>query len=122
MSYLSQEDQSWQLRLLYIKDAICTEGYQASQGILGEADTGVIVEANYRGWHDQIIIKALSERFVGNIPLPRLSIEHRDSQENAGLQAIDVFCSGVSEKYENNEVVWHKEFANRIAVEVEYKF
>lgn len=49
-------------------------------------------------------------------------IKHSDSQINPGLQAIDLFCSGVGRKYEKGDCSWYREFAGRIAVEVQYKF
>ena len=52
----------------------------------------------------------------------RVHIRHADSQINAGLQAIDLFCSGVGRKYEKGDCSWYQEFADRIAVEVQYKF
>jgi hypothetical protein len=68
---------------------------------------------------DEAITMALSGRLAKNA---LLSIRHRSSQEDAGLQAIDIFCSGINRKYEHNDLIWYKEFAERIAVEVEYKF
>lgn len=68
---------------------------------------------------DNTIKKAFIKKFIKNA---HLSIKHRDSKQDAGLQAIDLFCSGVSRKYENTDVRWYKEFSDYIAVEVEYKF
>ena len=68
---------------------------------------------------DKIITGVLSNRLAKKACL---SIKHRSSQEEIGLQAIDIFCSGVSEKYERNNLTWYAEFSDRIAVEVEYKF
>ena len=44
------------------------------------------------------------------------------SHEEAGLQAIDIFCGGVWNKYEKSDVTWYAEFSDKIATEVEYKF
>lgn len=68
---------------------------------------------------DKAIVMALSNHLAKNV---RLSIRHRSSQEDMGLQAIDMFCSGISEKYEHGDHAWYKEFSENIAVEVEYKF
>lgn len=68
---------------------------------------------------DQAVIAALSGRLAKNA---LLSIRHCNSHEYAGLQAIDMFCSGMSKKYEYSDLTWYKEFSEKIAVEVEYKF
>lgn len=68
---------------------------------------------------DKAIISAVSERIPEKA---RLTIKHRNSQEDAGLQAIDIFCAGIGRKYEKADLTWYAEFADRIAVEVEYKF
>ena len=51
-----------------------------------------------------------------------LTIRHTYSHEEAGLQAIDMFCGGVWNKYEKSDVTWYAEFSDKIATEVEYKF
>lgn len=68
---------------------------------------------------DQAIMTEMKKR-VGK--KAQLAIRHRDSQGEAGLQAIDIFCSGVSRKYESADESWYREFSDRIAAEVEYKF
>ena len=68
---------------------------------------------------DAAIVSAIRSR------LPRkakITIRHRSSHEEHGLQAIDVFCSGIGRKYEKNDVVWYNEFSEKIAVEVIYKY
>jgi Protein of unknown function (DUF3800) len=68
---------------------------------------------------DKAIIAAVTKRLPKKA---RLTIKHRSSQEDAGLQAVDIFCAGIGKKYEKADLTWYAEFANRIAVEVEYKF
>ena len=68
---------------------------------------------------DKIITSAIGCRMSKNSVL---SIKHRCSQEDLGLQAIDIFCSGIGRKYERADNTWCQKFADRIAVEVEYKF
>lgn len=68
---------------------------------------------------DEAIISAITERFSKKT---RLTIRHRNSQEDAGLQAVDIFCAGIGKKYEKTDLTWYREFADRIAVEIEYKF
>lgn len=68
---------------------------------------------------DEKIIAALSEKLPASA---RLSIRHRSSQEDPGLQAVDLFCWGIRRKYEHAEMEWYQEFSDKIAVEVEYKF
>lgn len=68
---------------------------------------------------DQIVMaeikKQISEKTL-------LTIRHCSSQGDAGLQAVDIFCSGVGRKYEFSDLTWYCEFSDRIAAEVEYKF
>lgn len=68
---------------------------------------------------DQLMKEALPKAIPQNV---RFSIKHRRSQDDGGLQAIDVFCSGINRKYEQGDVTWYQEFSDKIAVEVEYKF
>ena len=49
-------------------------------------------------------------------------IRHRRSHEEPGLQAVDIFCSGIARKYERANLSWYTEFAEKIAAEMEYKF
>ncbi len=49
-----------------------------------------------------------------------LRISHEHSHENAGLQAVDLFCWGVFRKYEHTDLAWYWEYAARIAFETEY--
>ena len=49
-----------------------------------------------------------------------LNIYHQHSYENAGLQAVDLFCWGVFRKYEVGDLDWYREYGGRIAFETEY--
>ena len=68
---------------------------------------------------DQAIAMAVSQWTTQKIPL---NIKHRNSQEDCALQAIDIFCAGIGKKYEHADLTWYKEFSDKIAVEIEYKF
>ncbi|OGT42093.1 MAG: hypothetical protein A3F13_00750 [Gammaproteobacteria bacterium RIFCSPHIGHO2_12_FULL_40_19] len=68
---------------------------------------------------DAAIISAIKSRLRKNV---KITIRHRSSQEELGLQAVDVFCSGIGKKYEKNEMTWYSEFSEKIATEVTYKF
>lgn len=52
-----------------------------------------------------------------NIPL---NIYHERSHENAGLQAVDLFCWGIFRKYEKDETDWYDVYRNMIVFETEY--
>ena len=39
-----------------------------------------------------------------------LNIYHEHSHENAGLQAVDLFCWGVFRKYEHGDLDWYREY------------
>lgn len=52
-----------------------------------------------------------------NIPL---NIYHEHSYENAGLQAVDLFCWGIFRKYETGESEWYNIYRDMIKYETEY--
>lgn len=57
------------------------------------------------------------------IPKERqLSIQHRRSDIDPGLQIADLFSWGIYRKYQNNDLEWYEVFQNRIALEMEFKF
>jgi len=49
-----------------------------------------------------------------------LNIYHERSHQNAGLQAVDLFCWGVFRKYERNDLEWYRIFRSKIIFETEY--
>ena len=49
-----------------------------------------------------------------------LNIYHERSHENAGLQAVDLFCWGIFRKYERNDHEWYRVFRSKITYETEY--
>lgn len=49
-----------------------------------------------------------------------LTIHHEHSHQNAGLQAVDLFCWGIFRKYERGDQEWYREYSGRIAFETEY--
>ncbi len=68
---------------------------------------------------DKAIMVEIKKRVPKKTPL---TITHRSSHGAAGLQAVDIFCYGIWRKYEFSDFAWYKEFSDRIAVEVKYKF
>ncbi len=52
-----------------------------------------------------------------NVPL---YITHELSQDNVGLQAVDLFCWGLYRKYEKNDTAWYDIFRKAIRFEDEY--
>lgn len=63
------------------------------------------------------ILRQLEGRINPNVPL---DIYHWDSKENKGLQAIDLFCWGIFQKYERNKLEWYDTFKGKIAFETKY--
>jgi hypothetical protein len=49
-----------------------------------------------------------------------LSVEHLNSKESTGLQAVDLFCWGIARKYEHNDLQWYNVFRHKIVYETEY--
>jgi hypothetical protein len=52
-----------------------------------------------------------------NIPL---NIYHEPSDENPGLQAVDLFCWGIFRKYEMDDTEWYNAYKRMIVFETEY--
>ena len=52
-----------------------------------------------------------------NVPL---NIHHNLSHDEAGLQAVDLFCWGIFRKYELNDIKWYEVFDSKIQFEEEY--
>ena len=46
--------------------------------------------------------------------------EHLNSHENAGLQAVDLFCWGIFRKYEIGDCDWYRTYSSKIRYETEY--
>jgi hypothetical protein len=49
-----------------------------------------------------------------------LNIYHESSQDNPGLQAVDLFSWGIFRKYESQDLEWYRNFSGKIAFETEY--
>jgi len=69
--------------------------------------------ADFNGY----VLRQLEGRINPKVPL---DIHHWDSKENAGLQAVDLFCWGVFQKYERNRMEWYSIFQEKIAFETRY--
>ena len=50
-----------------------------------------------------------------------LNIFHELSHNNAGLQAVDLFCHGVLRKHTLSEVGWYSTFSDKIIEEIRWK-
>jgi len=48
----------------------------------------------------------------------QFSIGHEESHNNAGLQAVDLFCAGFSRKYAYDDKSWYDLFKDKIRVEI----
>ena len=50
-------------------------------------------------------------------PHNKLDIYHSESQDDKAIQAVDLFCHGLFEKYEYKEMSWYQLFSNKIICE-----
>ena len=50
----------------------------------------------------------------------RLDISHESSQDNHGLQAVDLFCWGIARKYHHEDLEWYLLYKEKIAFETVY--
>lgn len=63
----------------------------------------------------------LQTHIEGLLPLNTgFNVEHLVSHEDAGLQAVDLFCWGIGRKYECGDTEWYQCFQDKIAFETEY--
>lgn len=49
-----------------------------------------------------------------------LNIYHAPSEENAGVQAVDLFCWGIFRKYERQDLEWYRVFQGKVRFETLY--
>lgn len=66
---------------------------------------------------NQYVANQLEALLPLNIPL---NIYHESSHENAGLQAVDLFCWGIFRKYEIRDAEWYDVYQDALAFETEY--
>lgn len=70
----------------------------------------------------QIFDKYIKSNLEINMPIEtKLNIEHLNSEKNAGLQAVDIFCYGIARKYELGDAGWYDLFKDQIKREVIYR-
>ena len=50
-----------------------------------------------------------------------LNILHELSHNNAGLQAVDLFCHGIVRKHALGDISWYSEFSDKIVEEIRWK-
>lgn len=66
---------------------------------------------------NQYVANQLEALLPLNVPL---NIYHERSQDNPGLQAVDLFCWGIFRRVESDDEAWYRLFSGRIAFETEY--
>jgi len=66
---------------------------------------------------NQYILRQIKSKFDPKVPL---DIYHYDSKQNFGLQAVDMFCWGIFEKYENRDLEWYSVYKNKIVFDETY--
>lgn len=49
-----------------------------------------------------------------------LNVTHEKSHENPALQAVDIFCWGISRKYHRKDEIWYNCFKEKIEEEIVY--
>lgn len=66
---------------------------------------------------NQYVANQLEALLPLNIPL---NIYHEQSHNNAGLQAVDLFCWGIFRKYEIRDTEWYDVYRSALTFETEY--
>jgi len=63
----------------------------------------------------------LANQLEALLPLnTRLEIDHLASQDNAGLQVVDMFCWGIARKHGSGDMAWYDLFKSHIVFETMY--
>ena len=63
----------------------------------------------------------VKNQIEGLLPLNTgLMVEHLNSQESSGLQAVDLFCWGIFRKYEFDDPGWYEIYRSKVRYETEY--
>jgi hypothetical protein len=69
----------------------------------------------------KIFNQYLTTNLEAKLPLGiELNIYHKSSHNNAGLQAVDLFCGGIARKYMLSDTSWYDHFSDKIVEEVFY--
>jgi len=66
-----------------------------------------------------IVTNAIKQRLPNNAVL---TMRHSYSHEEAGIQAIDLFCIGAWRQHERSNSEWYAEFQHKVASSVTYQF
>jgi len=76
-----------------------------------------------KGKRERVIFDCfLKTNLESKLPLNvSLNIVHELSHNNAGLQAVDLFCHGIVRKHAQNDISWYSEFSDKIIEEVRWK-
>ena len=63
----------------------------------------------------------LENQLEALLPLnAQLKIDHLSSEENAGLQAVDMFCWGIARKDDVNETEWFEYYRDKVKFDTKY--
>lgn len=68
---------------------------------------------------NKIVTTAIKRRLPAKAVL---TMRHAYSHEEAGIQAIDLFCIGAWREHERSDSEWYTEFQHRVASTVNYQF
>lgn len=76
-----------------------------------------------KGKHERSVFDYfLKTNLESKLPIDvSLNILHESSHNNAGLQAVDLFCHGIVRKHALNDIGWYSEFSNKIIEEIRWK-
>jgi len=66
---------------------------------------------------NRYIITQIKSRFSPKVPL---DIYHEDSKQTPGLQAVDLFSSGIFRKYERKDYEWYDVFKEKVCYDEQY--
>ena len=66
---------------------------------------------------NEYIIQQLKGKLNPSVPL---SINHLDSREDAGLQAVDLFAWGILRKYEKKDFEWFNCYEEKVRIDELY--
>lgn len=78
----------------------------------------LIVDRSKSKTEIQLFNNYIKQHLETQVPLKTtINITHEFSHSNAGLQAVDLFCWGISRKYEHHDTSWYDVFSKNIQPE-----
>ena len=88
---------------------------------LATAGVDLVVDKSKGKWEIADFNRYVLTHIQGRIdPSCPVNIQHRNSREDTGLSAVDLFCWGVFRKHERNDTEWYADYRDKIILDGTY--